>query len=115
MADMPPLDSEAWKRLLEWLGVLWLLGLLGRMTWHIQQVKAGRRRFWSLALLWEVPLAAFCGIAGGGLGSYLGLVGVQLLAFASVIAYLGPGGIEALAEKVVDYYTHKPSGGNRDE
>ncbi len=105
MADMGPFDADNWRRLLHWLGVLWLLGMMGRLAWHAQQVKAGHRRFWSLALLWEVPLAAFCGVAGGGLGDYLGLSGLQLYAFASVIAYLGPGGIEALADKALNQYT----------
>ena len=108
MAEMPPIGPPELKRILAWLGVFWLTAILGRLAWHIQQVKAGRRSFWSWALLWEVPLAAFCGVAGGGLGDYLGLRDLQLYAFTAVIAYLGPGGIEALAEKVLANYIGGP-------
>lgn len=105
MIDLPPIDSDQLRRLLHWLGLLWLLALLGRGAWHVQQVRAGKRKAWSLAMLWELPLAAFCGTAGGGLGMYLGLSDLQLLAFTSVVAYLGPGGIEALFLRVFDRYT----------
>ena len=74
------------------------------MAWHVQQVKAGRRGFWSWALAWEVPLAVFCGIAGAGLGSFLALDGWPLYGFISVVAYLGPGGIEAIFLRVLRGY-----------
>lgn len=102
--DLGPFGSVEAKQVLHWIGITWLLALLGRVAWHVQQVKAGNRGFWSIALLWEVPLAMFCGIAGAGAGDYLGLVGVQLAAFISVVAYLGPGGIEAMFLKVVGRY-----------
>lgn len=47
-------------------------------------------------MLWEVPLAAFCSVAGDGLADWLQVTGPALFAFVSVITYLSSGGIEAI-------------------
>ena len=78
-----------------------LLGLLptaalARLLWHRHEVRAGRRRFWSLALLWELPTAVLCAVMAGGVAEALGLTGIASQAVTGAVAWLGPRGLEHL-------------------
>jgi hypothetical protein len=79
-----------------------LCGFLGRLMFHARQVQAGRRRFFSLALAWELPVAIATGIIGKGIAEHFGLTGWQDTAAIVTVAYLGPGFVEAVVWKVVD-------------
>ena len=77
-------------------------GLVGRAMHHSRQVQAGRRRFWSVQLVWELPVAVGTGVAGQGLAEYLQVGGWQATAVIVTVAYLGPGFVEAVVWKVLD-------------
>lgn len=98
-----------WHALPEWLKTFltgvsgtFLAAWIGRMAWHVHAVQMGRRKFWSLHLLWEVPTAIMMGIAVDGLCQYFGLIEKVRLSVLVTIAYLGPRGIEALLKIYVE-------------
>ena len=70
--------------------------LLARLLWHRHEARAGRRRFWSPALLWELPTAILCAVMAGGVAEGLGLTGVAAQAVTGAVAWLGPRGLEHL-------------------
>lgn len=98
-----------WEDLPEWLRTLltgmtgtFIVAWFGRMAWHVEAVKMGRRKFWSLHLLWELPTAVFMGIAADGLCAWLGLTEQARLGLIIVVAYLGPRGVEAILKIYVE-------------
>ena len=72
------------------------LAALGRLMWHVIQVQHGNRRFWSVALIWELLLALCIGYAAQGVAEYFGLMGRPAMAAVIMLSYLGPRGIETL-------------------
>ncbi|WP_343561709.1 phage holin family protein [Kiloniella sp. b19] len=87
----------------EWT-TLWnsLLGLLpvafiARLLVHNKLVKAGHRRFWSMALVWELPTAIFCAVVGGALANHFQLEGMVTHGVVGAVGWLGPRGVEVLA------------------
>jgi hypothetical protein len=86
-----------WARdLLNGLGATFLMAAIGRLAWHVRAVQMGKRRFFSLHLLWESPTALAMGIVGDGAADYLDLTGKIHLAVIVTLAYLGPRGVESL-------------------
>ncbi len=77
------------------LGGLFVLAWLGRMMHHVRLVQRRKRRFCSWHLVWEVFTALAIGLIADGIAAYLGLVGKPAIAVVIVVAYLGPGGLEA--------------------
>ena len=69
---------------------------LGRLLYHHRLVQAGKRRFWSMNLFWEVPMAVFTGLVGHSAATYLGLTGLASSGLVAMVAYLGPHGMEHL-------------------
>lgn len=92
-----------------WAAILALLppALLARLLWHWRQVTLGRRRFWSWALLWELPTAVLCAIAAGGITEYLNLAPLGTQAVAGAAGWLGPRGLEVLLSRLLERYTPK--------
>lgn len=84
--------------------VTWSLAGLGRLMWHVQEVSRGRRQFFSLWLIWELITALACGFVAVGIAEYLGFAGNVAIAVVIVVSYLGPRGIEALLERVLNRY-----------
>lgn len=70
--------------------------LAGRLAWHTSQVRKGLRKFWSVELIWEAPLALMMGIVALGIAEYFGLGVKGTGALASLCGWLGPRGMEAL-------------------
>ena len=95
MSSEPPFDQSLWH-ILQGFGAALLSALIGRLMWHVGQVRKGTRAFWSLELLWELPLAMGMAIIGKGLAEYIGLSGNAEAALIAALAYLGPRGTEAL-------------------
>ena len=52
-------------------------------------------------LIWELPIAAFSAILGGGLAAYFGLGGMVAQAIVGVMAWLGPRGVEVLIARII--------------
>ena len=91
------------------LGILGLLptAMLARALWHRRLVGLGQRRFWSSALLWEMPTAGLCAVIGGGIASYLQLDMMASHAVVGIVGWLGPRGIEALVVSAVGRFSGK--------
>lgn len=85
------------------------VAVLARLLWHRSQVKLGRRKFFSVELIWELPMAALSGIIGGGIAEYFGLDGMVALAIVGMASWLGPRGLEILLAKLIEKY--KPERG----
>lgn len=113
MADMDPLGSGQWKALTTASAIFAAGAFLGRLAWHTVQVRAGKRRFWSLDLLWEVPLALFCGAVAGGVGVHFELHLLVIVAGCSLLGYLGPRGVEVIFYRVLDRLA--PANDSRDK
>ena len=77
------------------LGGLLPAAVIARVLVHRRIVQAGHRRFWSWALIRELPTAVFCAILGGGLAEWWGLGSLAASALVGAVAWLGPRGVEA--------------------
>ena len=93
MTTEPPLESF-WQ-IVQGFGTALFSALIGRLMWHVGQVRKGERAFFSWELLWELPLAVGMAIIGKGLAEYLGVSGNVEAALIAAMAYLGPRGMEA--------------------
>lgn len=71
--------------------------LMGVLMRHSQLVQRGERRFFSAALLLELPTVTGMGIVGGGIGSYLGLQSIGTWTIAAILGWLGPQALTAIA------------------
>lgn len=71
-------------------------GLLGRLVFHAKLVQAGRRKAFTWALMWDVPIALGMGWGALGLASWLKLPWETTISLSLVVAYLGPYGIDKL-------------------
>lgn len=63
---------------------------IGRLMFHVREVQAGRRKFWSWQLLYEWPTAIGMGMIADGAAEFLGLTDGQRTAFVASVAFLGP-------------------------
>lgn len=76
------------------LGLIVLSVLAGRLAWHADQVKQGRRRLWSRELFLEVPtVAAMAGVAWA-LADYFGMSPGMASGAGAVLGWYGPKGME---------------------
>lgn len=75
--------------------------LVGRAMWHTGEVRAKRRRMFGPELLWELPTALGMGFVGEGAAGYFGLESTARTALIVALAYLGPRGAQALAERLI--------------
>lgn len=107
--DRPQIPSEIAQALWSFVAT-WALAFLGRLGWHVQEVTAQRRRFWSWQLLWEVLTALSMGYVAEGVADYLGLSGKQAIAVVIIVAYLGPRGLEELIRRFLKRDGAPPSG-----
>lgn len=74
--------------------------LMGRLMWIGGQVRAGRRRFWSKELFWELPIVFGMAFIGEGVSSWMGFSPQTSTATIAALAYLGPRGAEVLFFKI---------------
>ena len=63
--------------------------VLGRLGWVADQVKSGRRTFFSWATLLDMLIAASMGVIAGGAGTWWGLHGWPLYALVSSAGWAG--------------------------
>ena len=101
--------SNETSGLVDALNTIWGGGLttlvaaaVGRLAWHGQEVKAGRRSQFGWHLLWELPVAVGMAFVAEGLSAYLGLTSPVTTSIAAVLAYLGPKGAVAVIERMVE-------------
>lgn len=72
---------------------------LGRLVYHGNEVRAGRRPLLGRHLVWEVPTAVTMALVAEALASHLGLSPQVTTGVVAVLSYLGPRGAWALAER----------------
>jgi hypothetical protein len=96
------------KSLVEALNTIWGGGLTtlvaaaaGRLAWHGQEVRAGRRSQFGRDLFWELPVAIGMAFVAEGLAAYLDLPQTVTTALAAALAYLGPKGAVAVIEHMI--------------
>lgn len=75
-----------------------ITALVGVLMRHSQLVQSGERKFFSAALVLEMPTVAGMGVVGGGVGSYLGAPEIVTWSIAAVLGWLGPHVLTAIAK-----------------
>lgn len=102
--NIPP-DFD-WLNLFKVNTPLMAFALMVRLLWHQRLVRKGERRFWSVDLLWEVPMAVLCAAFGSGIAEYMAwpMGGWMHLTCVGVSAWLGPRGGEVMIYRVIDRY-----------
>jgi predicted benzoate:H+ symporter BenE len=74
---------------------------LGRLVYHGNEVRAGRRAVIGWHLVWEVPTAVVMALVAESLASYAGLSPQVTTGVVAVLAYLGPRGAREVVERVI--------------
>lgn len=72
----------------------------GRIMYHADEVRAGRRVAFGWFLAWEVPTAVGMALMGDAASEWLDLSRSMSVGVIAVLAYLGPRGAGALLEKI---------------
>jgi hypothetical protein len=92
-------------------GLAWAIwwALIGRALYLANLVRQGRRRFWSITLIWELMIAIGMGVVAGGAADWLELSGMAAAGFIAAVSYLGPRSIEA-----VQTWAERKAGFDRD-
>jgi hypothetical protein len=94
--DVPP--QSFWDSVQAWLLSGWAAAVAGRLTYHSRMVQKGNRAFWSRELVFELPIVIFTYLIGAGIADHFGWTGSTANGLIAGIAYLGPGGLQALAQ-----------------
>lgn len=89
--------------------ILFIPAGLARLLWHWNMVQEGRRRFWSVHLLFELPVAALSMYLGAGIAEWIGAGPKGTMAIVGFAAWLGPKGLEALLLLVIKTARAKPT------
>lgn len=96
MADIPSFNDA----------YLWTggAGLLGRLMFHAREVQRGRRKPWSWALAFDVPIALAMGWVAYGLCVWARL-GIEPTITAAILSsYLGPYTVDRIFARAADKY-----------
>ncbi|PZU17805.1 MAG: hypothetical protein DI589_25645 [Shinella sp.] len=91
------IDAWTWG-----IGSAFVAAFFGRMSWVVGQVRKGHRRFWSLHLLWELPIMFAMVIIGDAISAAMGFRQPVSAGVVTALAYLGPRGVEVLFMKWFD-------------
>lgn len=95
------LSPELQQALAGFLG-MFPIAALARFLFHYRMVRDGCRTFWSLDLLWELPMAIFCAMVGGGVAAGFELDGMAAYSVVGVVSWLGPRGMEIMLARWLD-------------
>lgn len=74
---------------------------IGRLIYHGNEVRAGRRPVFGRHLLWELPTAVGMAFVGEAIGSYFGFAQTVTTGIVAVLSYLGPRGARDVIERMV--------------
>ncbi|MFH1806815.1 MAG: phage holin family protein [Pseudomonadota bacterium] len=107
--NLPP-DFD-WSKLFQVNAPLMAFALMVRLMWHQRLVRKGERRFWSVDLFWELPMAVLCAAVGNGVAEFMAwpLGGWQHIACVGVCSWLGPRGGEVMLDRIIARYSPKGS------
>ncbi len=84
--------------MLSGLGLIGAAVWWGRMMWHAEEVRAGRRRFWSRDLLLDLPVVAGMSLLAWGAVEWWSLGPGVGAAIGVTLGWLGPRGLRATVE-----------------
>ncbi|CAM3784528.1 hypothetical protein CESP606_08420 [Cereibacter sphaeroides] len=73
---------------------------MGRLLYHTNEVRARRRAFFGREFLWEIPALVLMTFVGEALSSSLNLDRRAAMGLVAMLAYLGPRGTKAMAERL---------------
>lgn len=82
-------------------------GLIGRLMYHAQQVQRGKRKPFSVTLLFDLPIALAMGWLIYGLAVWLKLAPEPTVSLAIAAAYLGPYSVDRIFGRLADRYLGK--------
>jgi hypothetical protein len=71
---------------------------LGRLVWHGQEARAGRRPWIGPHLFWEAPTAVVMAMVAESGASWAGLSPSVTTGVVAVVSYLGPRGLRDAVE-----------------
>lgn len=98
----------------EWNGVqeayAWTgaAGVLGRLMLHARMVQQGKRKPWSWALMFDLPIAFAMGWITFGLCVWFKLAPEPTISAAIAVSYLGPYSVDRVFSLLADkYFTKK--------
>lgn len=69
-------------------------GMMGRLMFHARQVQQGKRKPWSWALLFDVPIALAMGWIAFGVCVWFDLKIEPTISAAIISSYLGPYSVD---------------------
>ena len=87
------------EQVLGWL-MITMGAAVGRIMFHIKEVRRGMRTFFSFELLMELPIALGMGFIASGIGEYLNMHGNAQLGLVIIVSYLGPRWIDYIADLI---------------
>lgn len=95
-------DKFEWANALPW-AVIGGAGMLGRLTFHARQVQLGKRKPFSLILLWDIPVALTMGWVAFGAATIAKIPWEATVSLALVCSYLGPHALDIVFLKWADW------------
>lgn len=88
-------DKFEWANAAPW-AMIGGAGMLGRITYHARQVQLGKRKPFSLILLWDIPVALTMGWVAFGLATVIKMPWEATVSMALVSSYLGPHAMDIM-------------------
>lgn len=77
-------------------------GILGRLMHHARQVQNGKRKPWTWALLFDLPIAFGMGWGAYGACVWWNLGAEPTLSIAIAASYLGPYSVDRIFSRLAD-------------
>lgn len=87
---------QAYESVVSGVGLSALAALIGRLMYHVQEVRAKRRKFFSIELVWEMPTAIGMAFVAHGLSEWLDLGPSATTGMIATMSYLGPRAIDVV-------------------
>jgi len=84
-------------------------GIVGRLMFHARQVQQGRRKPWSWALVFDLPIALAMGWITYGLCAWFDMDPQPTISAAIAASYLGPYSVDRLFAIMAEKYLGKSS------
>lgn len=97
MQEQPGL-VEALQSLFGGAATSFIGAAVGRLMYHAREVRAKRRKVFSMDLVWEVPTIFGMALIGEGIANFLGLTGATVTGAITVVSYMGVKWVETVIE-----------------
>lgn len=74
---------------------------IGRLMWHLGEVRKNKRPFFGVEMLWEIPIVVGMAIIGEGVSDWFNFSPVVAATAIAMLAYLGPRWFEATFQRYI--------------